>query len=261
MEAGLLDLFYGLLCGAIGGLLGGGLAGLAGLGGGLVYVPFFFFMIPSDSPAIPVFASLVAVAFTSCFSLRAHIKLGHVDGEIFRRMLPGLVVGSMLGLWSTLRLPEKVVLLTLALLEAWVAWDYGKRIQIQMKPNWLPLASGPIGYLAGVLGLGGGSLLVPLLRRHVPLRMAVGTSAAFSATTAFAAVASNVAFEPLWQDLLRPKMGFLLGVWSGVLMISWVSARYAARLHATLPERNVRLALQSVFAWIAIGLLIAAIFY
>jgi len=100
-----LTLFiYGLLLGLGAGLIGGILAGLAGIGGGLIYVPLFYAFMPSDSQsmAVHIFASMVAVVITAFFSSRAHLRLGHVDLSALSHLLPGLVVGAALGLWRTL---------------------------------------------------------------------------------------------------------------------------------------------------------------
>ena len=121
-------LIYGLLVGLCAGSVAGTIAGLAGLGGGLIYVPVYYAMMPGagDSVALPVFASMVAITITGFFSARAHFRLGHISREALNHLLPGLIIGAAVGLWSTLRLPETLVLLGLAALNGWVAFDYGR---------------------------------------------------------------------------------------------------------------------------------------
>lgn len=258
-ETAFLQLIYGLLAGLAAGVMGGALAGIAGLGGGLIYVPLFFTLMPGAPAALPVFASLLAVAVTGLFSLHAHWRLGHVRLAIARQLLPGLVIGSSLGLWTTLRVPEALVLLALALLDAWVAYDFGRKPRILLGQPSLMLASGPIGYFSGMLGIGGGTLLVPLLRRHLPLREAVGTTALCGVVMAAAAVACNILIEPAWHALLSTHLAFLAGAWLGILLAMPKAARWAAGLHGRWPEASMRPVLKALFACLSLLLLLAAL--
>jgi len=253
-----LPLVHGLLAGIAAGALGGGLAGVAGLGGGLIYVPFFFALMPEAPVAVPVFASLVAVAATGLFALRAHWRLGHVRLDLAGQLLPGLMIGAALGLWSTLRLPQALVLLSLAMLDAWVAWDYGRASRGAPGQPSLTLAAGPIGYVSGILGIGGGTLLVPLLRRHLPLREAVGTTALCGVLMAAVASAVNLLLEPVWRGLLASHLALLAGAWLGILSAMPRAARWAADLHAHWPEAAMRQLLKALFAALSFLLFLAA---
>jgi len=259
-----LSLFIsGLIVGLGAGAVAGMLAGLSGVGGGLIYVPVFYAFMPTQSEgmAMHIFASMVAVIITGFFSTRAHWRLGHIDHQSAMRLLPGLIIGAGLGLWCTLRLPEVWVLLTLAALEAWIAFDFGRqpRRLSADNPALLPLFSGPIGFISGALGIGGGTMLTPLLRRFVILRLAVGTSALCGLFMALGAVSMNVLVETGWRDVLAGAWPFMFGAWLGVMLILPKSSRWSARLHHIMPEPVLRLALKSVFASLSAGLFLAAL--
>jgi uncharacterized membrane protein YfcA len=260
-EFDLSMLAYGLVAGLAAGVVGGMLAGLAGVGGGLIYAPLFYACMPDDADgmAIHVFASLVAVVITGFFSSRSHWRLGHIDFHKLKLLLPGLIVGAGLGLWSTLRIPEALILLAMAGLNGWVAHDYGRKpAQYSVSGVSLALCSAPIGLISGALGIGGGTMLTPLLRRFTALRMAVGTSAACGLMMAFGAVLMNVMLEPDWRDLLAAQWQFLAGAWLGVMTIMPTSVGWSARLHASTSEQTLRQALRLIFSLLSAGLFIAA---
>lgn len=256
-------MLYGLLIGLFAGALGGTLAGLAGVGGGLIYVPLFYTLLPAQQGqgmALYIFASFVAIVITGFFSARSHWRLGHVDRHILLKLLPGLILGAILGLWSTLHLPEAAVLLGLAALDGWIALDYGRKIdpkQHQRPSLWL--FSGPIGVASGALGIGGGTMLVPLLRRHLILRHAVGTSAACGFVMALTATTANLLAESDWHQLLLTQWPQLLGIWLGIAVILPRCSHWSARLHQATAEETVRFSLKILFALLACCLLLAAL--
>ncbi|MDX8411463.1 MAG: sulfite exporter TauE/SafE family protein [Mariprofundaceae bacterium] len=256
-----LLLVYGCLVGMLAGSLAGTLAGIAGLGGGLIYVPVFYALMPGDQQGISVhvMASMVAIVATGFFSARSHRRLGHVHMASFRHLIPGLILGASLGLWLTLQALEALVLLGLAALNGWIAFDYGREVRRHTGQPPLVLCSGPIGYVSGTLGIGGGTMLVPLLRRSLALRQAVGTSAACGFAMAAVAVLVNMLFEQEWHTMLAGEIWFLAGAWAGILLILPVCTHFAAGLHRRLSEEKMRQLLRAFFACLAMVLLLAAV--
>ena len=262
-EVDLSLLLYGLFVGLCAGALSGAIAGLAGLGGGLVYVPLYYALMPGtgDNMAIAVFASMVAITITGLFSARAHFRLGHINREVLTHLLPGLITGAAIGLWCTLRLPEALVLLGLAALNAWVAYDYGSdyRQKISVQTLQLSLFSGPVGFISGALGIGGGTMLVPLLRRSLQLRYAVGTSTVCGALMAVTAVLLNLFFESGWLGLLQEELLFLSASWLGISVVLPATTTWSAHLHTVTDETMMRMILKGLFVFFSLCLLVAAI--
>lgn len=251
-------ILYGLAVGLIAGAMAGTLAGLAGIGGGLIYVPVFYITMPGDQEnlSIHVMASLIAVALTGFFSARAHWRLDHLNAHALRLLLPGLIIGAAIGLWSTLKIPEAMILLSLAVLDAWIAWDYG-RDQVLKRDVPITALSGPIGYISGALGIGGGTMIVPLLRRSLPLREAIGTSAACGMLMALAAVLFNLSLERAWVELLSGRSLFLISALAGIGIMIPRTSGWSAKLHATMPERTMQLILKGIFITLSAMLFLA----
>lgn len=262
MEFDYTLLIYGITVGLLAGAAAGTMAGLAGVGGGLIYVPAFFMLMPLHKDGVislAVLGSLIAVFFTGFFSARAHWRLGHVHRDSLKRLVPGLLIGAGIGLWSTLRIPDVIILFSLAALDAWIAWDYGKKLS--GTKTGMPLApfSLPVGYLSGALGVGGGTMLVPLLRRILSLREAVGTSSACGMIMAGGAVVANLLLETAWHSMLNRQLMFLGGAWLGILLVLPHTAGWAASLHTRLGEEKLRLLLKIIFALLSATLAAAAI--
>ncbi|MDQ6987496.1 MAG: TSUP family transporter [Mariprofundaceae bacterium] len=272
-EGDLLLLFSGLTAGLLGGALGGALAGLAGIGGGLIYVPIFYAFLShnlsNSSPhnashqesamAVAVFASMLAIVATGFASARTHWRLGHIDAACCQKLLPGLIIGAAFGLMLTLHVSAALVLAGLALLDGWLAWDYGRIVKSRPESTPLGLASVPIGYLSGSLGIGGGTMLVPLLRRALPLRIAVGTSAFCGMLMVFSALLLNLLLVDDWLRLLQTPMFFLLGAAIGLALTLPLVSAWAARLHVRMDETNMRLLLRLLFILLAAVLALAAL--
>ncbi len=252
-------LAQGLGAGLAGAVAAGALAGLAGLGGGLIYVPLLYLALPGHEAGhlgVEVFASMMAVVVTGFFSARSHWRLGHVDAPTLRGILPGLAIGAGFGLWSTLRLPEAAVLAGLALLDVWIALDYGRERAAAASLSALArrMIALPIGVVAGAFGIGGGTMLTPLLRGALPLRQAVGTASAAGFLMAGSAVALNLAGEADWWRELAPHALFLGGFLGGILVVLPRATRWGAGLHARLPEAELRLWLRWLFFALAFAM-------
>jgi uncharacterized protein len=254
-----------LSLGAVAGLL----AGLFGLGGGIVIVPALFFLyLQRGFPAelcmhLAVGSSLATVVFTSITSAMAHHRHGAVRWPVVRRLSPGIVAGAALGAVLAEHAPGRFLRVFFGLFELLVA------VQLALAPRpdahrdlpgtggmWL-VGTG-IGALSTLLGIGGGTLTVPLLVYcNVPIHQAVGTSAACGLPIALAgAIGFAVAG---WGEAGLPagSSGYLY--WPAVAAVMAGSAFLAplgARLAHALPVATLRRLFAAVVALIGVRMLV-----
>ena len=173
------------------GVVTGFLAGLLGVGGGMMLVPFLTLILsnrgvePGMSVKMAIATAMSTIVFTSLSSVRAHHLRGAVCWRLVRGMAPGIVAGSLLasaGVFALLKGQG------LALLFA--AFNIFSAVQMlrERKPKpsrEMPgaggqfAAGGVIGFISGLVGAGGAFISVPfMVWCNVALREAVGTSAA-----------------------------------------------------------------------------------
>lgn len=195
----LLAQMLGLLL--VTGACAGVLAGLLGVGGGIVLVPAFFYVFSALGFSGPqlmqlcLATSLATIIVTSLRSVLSHNKKGAVDWEILRSWAPGIVLGAALGVWTAAALRSDVLQLIFGVLALIVGlyMAFGKsawRVAEAMPSGGKRMAASPIlGYLSVLMGIGGGSFGVPFMSLHgVAIHRAVATAAGFGVIIAVPAV-------------------------------------------------------------------------
>ncbi len=248
-----------LLLGAFAGLV----AGLLGVGGGLIIVPVLAFVFAEQGVAGPVTmhlaigTSLASIVFTSISSVRAHHRHGAVLWPVFWQLLPGIVAGALLGAWIADRLATRPLQIFFALFELFVALQLSLNIRPAPQralPGRFGLfgAGGVIGAVSSLLGIGGGTLTVPfLIWCNVAMRKAVATSAACGLPIA---VAGGLGFVIAgWNDARLPaaSSGYLYWpAFAGIVIASVLTAPLGARLAHRLPATT----LKRIFALLLVGL-------
>lgn len=177
----------------ISGVIAGLLAGLLGVGGGIVIVPMlyhiFIYLNIDISIAMPlaVGTSLSTIVVTSIISARAHHKKGGIDWVIVKRWLPFVVLGVLLGSYFasyvngvTLKWMFGVLLL---LVSTHMIMSSYRNIVIAKELPKFPgqqIFASLLGGFSSLLGIGGGTLMVPLLTLFsYPIHKAVSTASLF----------------------------------------------------------------------------------
>ncbi len=186
-----------LLIGAFAGVL----AGLLGVGGGIVLVPAFFYafsVLGFDSPQLMqlcLATSLATIIVTSIRSVLSHNKKGAVDWDILKSWAPGIVVGAVLGVVTAAALRSGALQAIFGMLAVIVGlyMTFGKagwRLGAAMPQGVMRLVLSPVlGFLSVLMGIGGGSFGVPVMSLYsVPIHRAVATAAGFGVIIAVPAV-------------------------------------------------------------------------
>jgi uncharacterized protein len=174
----------------LGGALAGLLAGLLGIGGGLVIVPFLAYILPQNGIApdsvmrTAVATSLAVIIFTSLSSIRAHHRRGGVQWDLVKRLFPGIVSGALLGAIAANFIANQYLKWFFAIFVIYIAVKMVLQIKAETTTRTLAnqkiltLSAASIAALCSLLGMGGGAFLVPYLRgRQVAMIHAVATSA------------------------------------------------------------------------------------
>jgi uncharacterized membrane protein YfcA len=203
------------------GSFGGFAAGLLGIGGGMILVPFItmIFAAKHFAPGLIVHmaiaTSLGTILFTSMSSVRAHHKQGAVLWPLVWLLSPGILVGSWVGPWIGKQMNTSLLSLCFGLFVAGSA----TQMLLDRKPaggRTLPsrgglfVAGGIIGVMAGLFGAGGGFLSIPFMTWcNVRIHNAVATSAALGFPIALAGTVSNIYFGWGEPGLPPHSLGFI----------------------------------------------------
>ena len=250
------------------GMFVGFLAGLLGVGGGMVMVPMLVFVFSAaglPEPHLMHFAIATAMAtivFTSLSSVRAHHRRGGVDWKAAFNIAPGIMAGSLGAAFGAGFIPTRPLAICFTALMFFAAFQ----MYVEFKPvpgRGLPGPSGlftagaVIGAISSVLAAGGAFLSIPyLVRRNVPMRRAIGTAAAIGFPIALAGTVGYVLHGLRTPDLPAGSLGFVyLPALAIVVVASMPAAPLGARLAHRLPVRRLRLVLSLVLLALAVRML------
>lgn len=240
------------------GALAGVLAGLLGIGGGLIMVPALVALLAQAGTPdallmqMALATSLATILFTGISSVRAHHARGAVRLDLVRQLAPLLLLGSFAGTFVADALGGGRLKILFGLFAAVLglrmllarAPAAGTDIPEQTAPRFAhPLAGGVIGIASALFGIGGGSLTVPWLTHfHVRMQQAVATSAACGLPIALAASAGYIIAGWDKPGLPAASLGYvhlpsLLALAAASVPMAKVGARLAHRLPATTLRR------------------------
>jgi uncharacterized membrane protein YfcA len=253
------------------GVLIGLLAGLLGVGGGVVAVPvlieIFDLIGLAKAPAIAlaIGTAQANILIASLAAASAHWRAGTIDGALVRAWLPALLAGTGVGLWLGAMAPASLLtgLFAASALALALKLGTGDRFVIARALPQGPLGQVPpavVGALASAVGVGGGTLSTPVLSLFgFPIRRAIGAGALFNLVIAAPATMFFLAHDIVAPGRTMDAVGdvalsCLAALSLPALFVAPVAARWSARAPVVLLRRLFALCLAAV----AIRLLLRA---
>lgn len=239
---------------AAAGVLAGVLAGLLGVGGGIVLVPVLDLAFGAAGVAdglrmhLAVGTSLASIVPTALSSARAHRQRGGIDERVAESWSFAIAVGAILGAWVASRVGGAVLsaifavvagLAGIRMLVSQQATGEGKARDPAMR-RWLPVPVG-IGTVSAMMGIGGGTLSVPVLTAlGLPVHRAVGTSAWFGLWIALPAAVGFAWLGRHEQGLPPLSVGYVNVLALAVLLpVTVLAAPWGARLAHRMSKRQL----------------------
>ncbi|HED15252.1 MAG TPA: sulfite exporter TauE/SafE family protein [Gammaproteobacteria bacterium] len=243
-----MDLTMLLLSGAIAGTL----AGLLGIGGGIVIVPIVVLFFESQrldnalAIKMALGTSLATIIFTAMSSIYTHHRKQAVQWGIVKIMTPGILTGSLTGAWladiipgTTLYMAFIIFLFLVSLQMAVSRVSAHRSLPGRFVMNGISFSFGTVSALMGV---GGGSLNVPFLSYcGIPIKKAIATAAAIGLPIAISATLGYIIGGLNEEGLPSGSIGYVnLPVFGGVVVASLVFAPIGATLAHKLPDLVLR---------------------
>ncbi|NTS78367.1 sulfite exporter TauE/SafE family protein [Catenovulum sp. SM1970] len=232
------------------GIFAGILAGLLGVGGGIVIVPVLFFLFqsfgvsPESAMLVATATSLATIIPTSISSIRSHNKKGNVDFDLLKRWSLFILIGVLAGSWLVTRVDGTLLTILFGVIATLSALNMlfrtGKSALFEQLPGkgGQGVMGSSVGFFSAMVGIGGGTLSVPLLTAYnYPAHKAVGTAAAIGliislpGALTMLALGSTPADAPAGTLGLVNFVGFICIVPLTVLFAP-VGASIAAKLDA-----------------------------
>jgi uncharacterized protein len=246
----------------------GFLAGLLGIGGGMVLVPMLVLVFTAKGfPAahmmhLALATGLATIMFTSLSSVRAHHRHGGVDWAVARAMAPGIMSGSLAAAFAASLIPTRA----LAVFFTGFMFYAAAQMFVEVKPKaarQLPGGAGlfaagaGIGAISSVLAAGGAFLSIPFLAWcNMPLKRAIGTAAAIGFPIALAGSAGYVVQGLRAQGLPVGTLGYVyLPALGLIVAASMPMAPLGARLAHRLPVRRLRVVFSLMLLALALRML------
>lgn len=253
------------------GIFAGLMAGLLGIGGGLIIVPVLLWLfsiqghVPVDiAMQVAVGTSLATIILTSIGSIWSHHQKGAVDWLIVQRILLGLLLGSVAGSVIAHYMPSDMLKKIFGVLQIIIALNMalgGQPKPSRQLPGFAGMtgAGSVVGTISSLMGMGGGAVSTPFFAWcNVPMRRAIATSAAIGLPAALAGSAAYVWTGYGLPNLPPMSLGYVyMPAWLSIGVMSIVFAVLGAKLTHILPVDI----LKKVFAVLLLVLGIKMLFF
>jgi uncharacterized membrane protein YfcA len=230
------------------GLLSGFIAGLLGVGGGLILVPLLVWLFSMQGFAhesnmlMALGTSLGVISITAISSVRAHHAHGAVNWNTVKHILPGILFGTLFGAWLASKLPSTFLhhffIAFLFYAATQMLFNFKPQAHRNL-PGYVGMSSvgSIIGIVSSWVGIGGGTLSIPfMLWCNVKLHQAIATSAAIGFPIAVAGALGYIFTGWSVVDLPAYSAGYVyLPAFAAIASTGILTAPIGARLAHRLP--------------------------
>ncbi len=240
------------------GVFGGLLAGLLGIGGGMILVPFLAMLFTAQGHPygtlmqVCLATSMATIVFTSLSSARAHHAAGNVRWDLVKALAPGILLGCALGSTILSQLPTKFIKGFFAF---FLIYSATKMLLTVNATTGKPMPGqrglfgfgGVVGVLSAMVGAGGGFMTVPFMTgRGVDARQAIGTSSALGFPIAVFATAGFIVNGWSVPNLPTPHFGY---VYIPALVLIAIASMICAPIGAKFTQKLPVKSLKRIFAF------------
>ena len=249
-----LDYLHFLIILLITGVFSGLIAGLLGVGGGLVIIPVVFYILnfygfPKNIIMhIAIASSLGVIFITSLSSMYAHYKLKNIEVDVIKKWFTGIILGSIFGAFFASSMNGNVLVIIFGIIASTVAISMFLDINIVLAKN-IPqnfflnnFISFLIGCFSVLIGIGGGSFSVPTLTAFGKnIHRAVGTSASIGFLIALPGFITYASTGWMIEGLPKYSFGYVsLPIVLSVASVSVLTAPLGAKLSSKVNKNTLR---------------------
>ncbi|MDH5229371.1 MAG: sulfite exporter TauE/SafE family protein [Gammaproteobacteria bacterium] len=257
-----MDILFFIVCGCCAGII----AGLLGLGGGIIVVPALNWYLQSKTGYadhamhLAIATALAIMVPTALMSSYAHYRHGSLNSPMLQSIIPWLIIGAIIGVLSALKAQSSHLMIVFGVLATLLVYKTFRRKPISTQ-RWtppLPPVMGFIGFWSVITGTGGGTLTVPyLILRGELARVAVGTSAACGFVIGIVSVCGFlVTSAPIG---LAQTIGYVYWpAFFGIGISAMLCAPLGAKLSHQIQVRRLELILAAVLSVVAIKMFVDA---
>ena len=249
-----LEFLYFLILLLITGVFSGLIAGLLGVGGGLVVIPVVFYILNFYGFSMDIImhvaiaSSLGVICITSLSSIYAHYKLKNIEVDVIKKWFVGIILGSIFGAIIASSINGNILVIIFGILASTVAISMFLNINFFLA-NDVPqnfLLNNFISFLIGcfsvLIGIGGGSFSVPTLTAFGKnIHRAVGTSASIGFLIAFPGFITYASTGWNIEELPRHSFGYVsLPIVLSVASVSILTAPFGAKLSNITNKKTLK---------------------
>ncbi len=227
------------------GLVAGTLGGLLGIGGSVIMIPVLLFFFPNMTIHLAQAVAMTVNPAVAISSAVKHHKNKNVSWNVVWKVLPLSIIFIIVAAWFSNSIEGAWLEFAFATFLVWVLWDQISCIIGKSKPRALSTNSsmfqygatgGITGTMAGLLGIGGGLIQVPLLNRlcKLPIKRAIGSSSAIMFVTAIiGATVKDLSLQNADHNALTAIKG-AAQIIPGALIGGWIGAKMTNALPSSI---------------------------